>query len=55
MEKQVCCVCGKEFEGFGNNPWPLKEDGRCCDGCNDFVIIARIKRKLENKKSKEIS
>lgn len=42
MEKYTCCLCGKEFEGFGNNPYPLKEDGRCCDICNDEVICARL-------------
>lgn len=50
-----CCICGKEFEGYGNNPWPLKEEGRCCDECNRFVIEARIyeiyiQRKNEEKK-----
>lgn len=40
----VCCICGKEFEGFGNNPYPLSTDekARCCDTCNDYVIAARI-------------
>ena len=38
-----CCICGEKFEGWGNNPWPVKEDGRCCDYCNDAVVIpARI-------------
>lgn len=44
MSKYVCCLCGKTFEGFGNNPWPLAkgEDDRCCDECNNKVIIARL-------------
>lgn len=42
MEKYTCCLCGKEFEGFGNNPYPLSEEGRCCDMCNDEVICARL-------------
>ena len=43
-EKHICCICGEEFKGFGNNPYPLvKEEGaRCCDECNDKVIEARI-------------
>lgn len=42
-EKQVCCICGKEFEGFGNNPDPYKRRGCCCDQCNrDYVIPSRM-------------
>ena len=38
-----CCICGKEFEGWGNNPWPVKSEGLCCDDCNmEHVIPARI-------------
>lgn len=36
-------VCGKEIIGFGNNPWPVKDSGCCCDECNSRVVIpARI-------------
>lgn len=43
MEKKICCICGKEFEGWGNNPYPLKDEGECCDDCNfKYVIPARI-------------
>ena len=42
-EKKVCCICGKEFAGFGNNPWPIKQNGECCDECNiNKVVPARI-------------
>ena len=51
MENQVCCICGKKFSGYGNNPYPLKEDGRCCDECNNKVIIARLKQMFENSKN----
>ena len=39
-----CCICGKEImEKYGNNPWPVKEEGECCDDCNiKYVIPARI-------------
>ena len=37
MEKTKCCICGKEIKGYGNNPWPVKKEGLCCD------IPARIK------------
>ena len=42
-EAKICCICGKPFEGYGNNPWPLKEEGMCCLECNvEKVIPARI-------------
>lgn len=40
--KHKCCFCGKEFEGWGNNPSPLKEKGRCCDDCNGKVLLFRM-------------
>ena len=51
---QKCCWCGKEFTGYGNNPYPLvKEQGaRCCDECNEIVIFERI-RQITNKENKK--
>ena len=43
-EKHVCCICGKEFTGYGNNPEPIVsyESGkRCCDKCNIEVVVPR--------------
>lgn len=42
-EKHICCICGEEFIGFGNNPDPIKKEGRCCDICNNRVILARLR------------
>ena len=43
-EKKVCVICGKEYDGYGNNAQPVK-DGKCCDKCNlEVVIPARIKK-----------
>ena len=39
-----CCICGEEHRGFGNNPYPLRDNGRCCDRCNGLVIVERIRR-----------
>lgn len=50
MEKKLekkCCICGKKFVGYGNNPYPIKNDGQCCDKCNELVCIARLKLSLE--------
>lgn len=42
-KKQVCCICGKEIEGYDNNPAPYKNRGRCCDKCNrDYVLPSRM-------------
>ena len=42
-EKHVCCICKGIFYGEGNNPEPVKSEGRCCDDCNNsHVIAARI-------------
>jgi len=43
-----CCICGHEiplvgsWDG-GNNAEPVVENGRCCNECNNAVVIpARI-------------
>lgn len=38
MEK--CSICGKNYEGYGNNAQPVN-DGRCCDKCNLETVIPR--------------
>ena len=48
---KTCCICGKVFKGWGNNPYPVvkDEDARCCDDCNmEFVIPARIAELAEH-------
>ena len=48
-----CVLCSKDYKGFGHNPWPLNGGrGRCCDTCNDYVLLARIAR-LNKEKLKE--
>jgi len=51
-----CCICGKSiYETQGNNPYPIKDKGECCDECNYAVVIPRRVLKLENnRKHKEI-
>ena len=39
MKKNKCVICEKTFEGFGNNPDPIKGKGRCCDSCNMVYVI----------------
>ena len=41
--KKVCCICGKEFTGWGNNPYPVKNEGECCKECTTkYVLPARL-------------
>jgi len=41
-DEKICALCGKPYEGFGNNGKPLC-DGRVCDECNRFVVLYRLK------------
>lgn len=36
-----CVICGKQFEGFGNNAEPIAH-GFCCDECNEKVVLLRL-------------
>jgi len=37
-EEQICSICGKSFEDYGNNAQPVN-DGECCDDCNERVVL----------------
>jgi len=37
-----CTLCEETFNGYGNNPWPLASEGRCCNTCNADVLVARM-------------
>lgn len=37
-----CVLCGDVVDGFGNNPYPLADGGKCCDSCNMDVVGARL-------------
>ena len=56
VESKPCCICGKEFIGYGNNPSPVKEQGKCCNECNDkYVIPKRLEVWKNARSSKEES
>ena len=45
-EVKICCICGREYTGWGNNPWPIvnEEGAQCCDECNStYVLMARMR------------
>jgi len=48
-----CCICKKTFNGYGNNPWPLKNKGQCCNSCNGDVILARLAYMVAEKEMKD--
>jgi hypothetical protein len=46
-QDKVCSICGRPYQGYGNNPAPLPGE-RCCDICNWLVVIpARLKAVAE--------
>ena len=52
-EQHICCICGEEFTGYGNNPEPVKHEGVACDSCNiKFIIPARLEQ-LNKKEENE--
>jgi len=36
--RKICSICQSTYTGWGNNAAPVNA-GRCCDECNDFVVI----------------
>ena len=50
MKKNKCCLCEKEFKGFGNNPDPLNKQGRCCDECNLLKVIPKRLEEIRKKR-----
>lgn len=43
VREYTCCICGKRHTGYGNNPYPLKENGECCPECNVKVLAERVR------------
>jgi hypothetical protein len=42
MKKETfkCCICDTLIlNSHGNNPWPVKDHGKCCDTCNSNTVI----------------
>ena len=50
-ENPTCCLCGKKCENeFGNNAWPLKDNGKCCDECNITKVVPARMEMMNNGK-----
>ena len=41
MEYKIerCCICGKKIQGVGNDPYPVREEVRCCQYCNYTLVL----------------
>ncbi|MCI8641589.1 MAG: hypothetical protein HFJ59_06975 [Clostridia bacterium] len=50
--RQCCSICGKEFEGYGNNAYPVN-NGRCCNNCNFLIVVTRRMQDYTNKQKKK--
>lgn len=41
MDKEIICsICGEVIDGYGHCAQPVK-NGRCCDKCNNEIVIPR--------------
>lgn len=40
-----CAICGSVIQRHGNDPWPIRVDGVCCDACN-MAIVVPARRKM---------
>lgn len=51
-QEYVCCICGKKFTGWGNNPYPVVDDinAECCDRCNETKVLPARLAQLFSKK-----
>jgi hypothetical protein len=38
MNKKICSICGKQYEGYGNNAQPISND-KCCDMCYHVFVL----------------
>ncbi len=49
----TCCICGKHFVGWGNDPWPvdMRDNVECCNACNNSKVLpARLQSLYKNGK-----
>lgn len=54
-KNEKCCICGQEINGMGNNPYPVRTEGRCCRSCNYTVVLperVRLSKMERNEQGK---
>jgi hypothetical protein len=37
-QKRNCILCGKTFTEYPNSPWPLSDEGECCNECDNTLV-----------------
>jgi len=52
-----CCLCKKNYNHYGNNPYPLKKDtdkkpNRCCDNCNYTKVLPERFKRIKEEQNK---
>lgn len=55
MDTFKCCICGKEVNEWGNDPWPvdMHPDHKCCNACDMSVVLAARLRSMAKHKEKK--
>ena len=48
----ICSICGKNYEGYGNNAQPVN-NGRYCDECNITIVVPRRFQDAKNRMEKD--
>ena len=46
-----CVICNDPVYGYGNNPYPVAEEGSCCDDCNMTVVLPERLKLIYNNES----
>lgn len=54
LKLKICCICKEPYYGMGNNPYPIKERGRCCDKCDAEVVLPERLKGIEEEEKKAI-
>lgn len=47
-----CVICGVRCTGYGHNPAPVSDFGRCCESCNAMNVIPTRIKLLFNREKK---
>ena len=48
----ICSICGKNYEGYGNNAQPVN-NGKCFDECNITRVVPRRFQDAKNRREKD--
>jgi hypothetical protein len=51
--ENTCSICNGQSFGTGNNAEPINH-GRCCDTCNELVILIRMERAARGLPMREV-